>query len=84
MDIVVDERALDRVFGELVGLYNGGDFPFDQPVMVLPQDTRHLPKTLEPGSREHALFLFHACYWMRGGIDSNVAFRAHAFRPRAC
>jgi hypothetical protein len=36
----------------------------------------NLPQSLEWGSREHALFLFAVCYWMRGGIQSATAIRA--------
>jgi hypothetical protein len=31
---------------------------------------------LPRGTREHALYLWHACYWMGGGIESNLAFGA--------
>ncbi len=42
---------------------------------MVPQADQFLPVNLEKGSREHAIFLFSLCLWMRGGIESDTAAR---------
>lgn len=56
-------------------LYRNGSDPFDRPSAKLPQDPSHMPQTLVDGSLEHRLFLWRSNYYMRGGMDSNEAFK---------
>ncbi len=61
---------------DILELYRVGADPFDRPDAVVPQDPRHMPQTLEVGSRLHRLLLFHINYYMRGGVDSVTAVKA--------
>ena len=71
----IDKEKAESIFGKLVGAYVRKEYPYDQPEAVPPQVKENLPSSLEFGSKEHACFLFAACYWMRGGIKSHTAFR---------
>lgn len=71
----IDRDKAAMIFGLLLGAYIRKEHPYNKPEAELPQAEKNLPKELERGSREHALFLFAACYWMRGGIKSDTAVR---------
>lgn len=74
--IEVDHDRVDEVIGTILAAYEAGGFPYNQDTVRLPHDPRHMPETLERGGREHALFLWASCYYMRGGIKSVDAFRS--------
>lgn len=67
------ERAF-KVFDILINVYRKRLIPFD--AIERPQDSQFLPKNLVFGSREHALYLFFICLYMRGRIKSQQAFEA--------
>lgn len=71
--IVVDKERVSEVLGRLVCAFENREFPYSLDSTRVPQDHRHMPKTLEFGTREHAMFLWTICYYMRGGIKSNIA-----------
>ncbi|MBI1960755.1 MAG: hypothetical protein HYS43_00545 [Candidatus Liptonbacteria bacterium] len=71
----IDERKARVVFGRLLAAYSRKEHPFDQPKATSPAIPENLPRSLGTGTREHALFLFMLCYWMRGGIKSHTATR---------
>ncbi len=76
--ITVNRERVVEVFGlQLDAFYHNGH-PYDLPDAILPQAPENLPESLRTkiGSREHAMFLFILCYWMRGGIKSYAATRA--------
>jgi len=72
---IIDRNKADAVFARLLDAYLRKEYPYDQADAIPPQVRENLPETLEWGSREHALFLFAVCYWMRGGIESHTAIR---------
>jgi len=71
----VDKKRAKEIFDRLVVAYSTMEYPFNLPEAIPPQTRQNLPPTLMWGSREHALFLFVSCYWMRGGIRSDEAIR---------
>lgn len=73
--MTIDRIKAEIVFSRLLDAYLRKEYPFDQPEAVPPQTSDNLPKSLERGTREHALFLFALCYWMRGGIKSHTAIK---------
>src|SRR5947207_2334192 len=84
MRITVDKQRTELVLGALLSEYRSNNFPYNLPEAVLPQE--FLPKNLERGSRDHAMFLFFLCLYMRGGIQSTVAAqmlaKLYVRRPR--
>lgn len=66
------ERA-KIVFDRLIAHMNAGEYPFNH--SIVPQIRENMPENLPEGGREHALYLWATCYYMRGGIDSVVAFQ---------
>lgn len=73
--IVVDHQRAEDVLLRLMSAYENDEFPYGLDSTRLPQDHRHMPRTLEFGTREHAMFLWSVCYYMRGGIKSNDAVK---------
>jgi hypothetical protein len=71
--ITIDKTKAEKIFGRLLDAYRSKEYPFDQPEVTPPQIPENLPRSLAQGTREHALFLFALCYWMRGGIESHAA-----------
>lgn len=71
----IDYERARTVFGRLLEAYTQKEYPFNQPEATPPQVPENLPRKLQTGTREHALFLFALCYWMRGGIKSHTATR---------
>jgi hypothetical protein len=72
MEIEVDRDRAVEVLGVLRELRRQKYYPFDRSV---------LPQTLTPASIQnnrplHSSFLFYACHYMRGGIESEQVFRA--------
>ncbi len=72
-EIFVDKERAVVIFDRLRALYLSKEYPFNQPLATSPTIPENLPQSLETGTREHALFLFMLCYWMRGGIKSHTA-----------
>jgi hypothetical protein len=64
-----------RIMHDLMREYYANNDPFNRPAAVLPQDPAHMPPSLKLGTREHANFLFATCYYMRGGVASDTAFK---------
>lgn len=74
--VYFDEEKLRFVFRELANRMRKGIFPYNLRRAELPERKYIPPETLMPrGSRNHFLFLFHACNYMRR-MDSNIAFQA--------
>lgn len=71
--LVVDTAKAEYVLGKLLEAFLSNKYPYNLPNATPPQVLRNLPKTLTAGTREHALFLFCLCYYMRGGIKSRMA-----------
>jgi hypothetical protein len=69
----VDYAKADQILGRLLDAYRRKEYPYNLPEAIPPQAPKNLPASLVWGSREHALFLFTLCYWMRGGIESTTA-----------
>lgn len=78
MRVVIDWPRVDAVLVPLVLAYREKTYPFSLPDVHPPQIDANLPKTLVRGSRDHALWLFKLCYYMRGGVDSNTAAKLMA------
>lgn len=75
LDIVVNHDQVDRVLGTLMAAYEANSLPYSLDRVRVPHDPRHMPPSLERGTKEHAMFLFNVCYYMRGGIKSNDAVK---------
>lgn len=73
--IVLNQDRVDQVLGTLMDAYESNQFPYNQDSVRLPQDARHMPKTLQRGTKEHAMFFWNSCYYMRGGIKSVDALK---------
>lgn len=67
-----------QVLDTLMAAYNNNEYPYSLDRVKVPHHPDHMPKTLERGSREHAVFLFKVCYYMRGGTKSTDAVKALA------
>lgn len=78
MEIGVDRKRMKLMLDRLLLAYARNEYPYNLPWVHSPQIPENMPKNLELGSPAHARFLFCVCYWMRGGIKSNTAFRALA------
>jgi hypothetical protein len=76
--MTIDHAKAETILSRLLDAYLRKEYPFDQPEAKPPQISENLPKSLGWGTREHALFLFAVCYWMRGGIKSGTAIKALA------
>lgn len=73
--IELHKDQAEEVLGALLVAYQENQPPYDQDRVRLPHDPRHMPRTLERGTTDHAMFLFNVCYYMRGGIKSNDAVK---------
>ncbi len=67
----VDRNQTKHVFDLLIRRLTEKGPPYHS--AHVPQANQFLPKNLEKGSREHAIFLFMLCLWMRGGVESDTA-----------
>ncbi|MCA9353635.1 hypothetical protein KC842_02070 [Candidatus Nomurabacteria bacterium] len=72
-EMTIDYSKAEEVFGTLYDAFENKTFPFDQ--VVLPQRRDNMPDSIEWGGRDHALFLFTLCYYMRGQIKSETAVK---------
>jgi hypothetical protein len=73
--ITIDKEHAYPILDNLMEAYTSNASPYNLDRVRVPQDPRHMPKTLERGSVDHAMFLFNVCYYMRGGIKSNDAVK---------
>ncbi len=71
----IDRVKAGAIYSRLLDAYFRKEYPYDQSKATPPQIRENIPQLIEWGSREHALFLFAVCYWMRGGIKSHTAIR---------
>lgn len=75
LHVTVNKGHAYPILDRLLGAYTTNQPPYNLDRVRLPQDPRHMPKTLEYGSVDHAMFMFNVCYYMRGGIKSNDAVK---------
>lgn len=73
LEIEVHHDRVEEVLTTLLDAYLNDKPPYNQDRVRKPHDERHMPEKLPLGGAEHANFLFHVCYYMRGGIKSNQA-----------
>jgi hypothetical protein len=66
----MDQKRADKVFSLLYRRHEAKLEPYDKPIV---QDVKYMPKGMVWGSREHSLYLFFLCIYMKGGIISSVA-----------
>lgn len=66
-----DKRQALRVFDAMINRLAEKGTPYN--TAHVPQADQFLPTNLEKGTREHAIFLFIICLWMRGGVESDTA-----------
>ena len=78
LTITVNKEHAYEVLDTLMQAYETNAPPYNLDRVRLPHDPRHMPKTLERGGVDHAMFLFNVCYYMRGGIKSNDAVKRMA------
>ena len=74
----INQKRMNLVLGRLMQALQAKEYPYNLDGVTAPQIASNMPHNLRLGSREHALFLFCTCYWMRGGIQSDTAFRSLA------
>jgi hypothetical protein len=73
--VIIDKDHAYPILDTLLSAYTENKPPYNLDRARLPHDPRHMPKTLEYGSLDHAMFLFNVCYYMRGGTKSNDAVK---------
>ena len=71
MRVNIDYDRGRAVVGALIELWRNRSYPFDR--AVLPQQL--IPPSIRGDKLTLALFYFYACLLMRGGIESETAFR---------
>jgi hypothetical protein len=74
VEIVVNKERVWWVFSTLIDAWRRKLPPYDRITLV----PARLPDNLERRSVEHALWLFCACYYMRGRVNSKTALLAMA------
>ncbi len=76
--IIPHYDRMEKLVTTLVDLQRNNEYPYDLPHAPVPTRSEFMPseEILPHGTREHALYLWHACYWMGGGIESNIAFKS--------
>lgn len=62
-----------RVFPPILEAVKAKRYPYHRPPV---QDELYMPEGMQWGSREHRLYLFILCIWMKGGITSDAAIKA--------
>jgi hypothetical protein len=71
VEFYIDYKMAEKVFGAMIARLGQKGIPYN--LAHVPQADHYLPSNLEKGSREHAIFLFMLCLWMRGGVESDTA-----------
>ena len=74
LPIAVHAERVDEVLDKLLSTLQAGEFPYNLADARSPHIPENMPTTLERGGREHAMFHFACCYYMRGGIKSFTAY----------
>lgn len=75
--IIVNFDRVENVLTTLTNALKNNQFPYNHKNTILPQDYRNQPEKLEIGPKEHAMFLFNACYYMGDRIankENNKGF----------
>lgn len=67
---IIGRKRAARVFPLLYDRHQAKLEPYDE---IIVQDAKYMPKGMVWGSREHALYLFFLCIYMKGGITSSSA-----------
>lgn len=77
LKITVHYDKIDEVSQILMTLQRNRDYPYDSVKAEVPNRSENMPSedVLPRGSEQHAQFLWHVCYWMGGGIQSDTAFK---------
>jgi hypothetical protein len=75
METRINYDRAAQVLSVIYKNYESKSYPFNLPRANPPQIPENMPKRLKAGSVDHANFLFCLCYYMRGGIESDVACR---------
>lgn len=77
LEITVHYDRLHEVTQSLLALQRDSQYPYDSAKAEVPNRSENMPPEdiLPRGSEQHAQFLWHVCYWMGGGIESNLAFK---------
>lgn len=77
LEITVHYDRLDEICQTLLGIQSRNEYPYNTPGAEVPNRSEHMPSeaTLPRGTEQHAQYLWHICYWMGGGIDSNLVFK---------
>ncbi len=65
----VDKKKAVIVFDKMIARLKSQGPPYNK--AKVPQ--ADLPHNLTQGTKEHAVFLFVLCFWMRGGVESDTA-----------
>lgn len=74
VEITVNKERARAVFEKLIMLERRKAFPYYLPSAQVPQDL--VPESISKDPFVYACFLFCSCYWMRGGVKSDVAFKS--------
>ena len=71
MTIHINWDRAEEVFSILLRAWDNRSYPYR--TAFDPHDVARLPRTMLRDGVEHANFLFCSCYYMRGGIRSDIA-----------
>jgi len=77
LEITVHYDRLHEVTQTLLTLQRNQEYPYNSVKAEVPNRSENMPPEdiLPRGSEQHAQFLWHVCYWMGGGIESNGVFK---------
>jgi len=78
MEIRISHEKAKIVFFRLAEAISKKEYPYDREYARSPHVAENLPTNLVIGGKEHAIFLFCLCYFMRGGIQSDTAVKSLA------
>lgn len=76
LEITVHYDRLDEICQTFLGIQQNNDYPYNLPHAEVPNRSSNMPseEVLPRGTEQHAQYLWHVCYWMAGGVESNIAF----------
>lgn len=74
LQVTINKEYAYEVLDSIMEAYLNNEPPYNLYTTHLLHDPRRMPKTLERGTKDHAMLLFNVCYYMCGGIKSNGAF----------
>lgn len=72
MNVEINWKRAESVLDKLLNQYQNNLNPYNE--IELPQRKENIPEGIEYGSLSHALYLFFACNYMQGPINSDFAF----------